>query len=399
MPILVINAGSSSLKFGLFLPDSNTALASGLVDWAGRHDEATLRISQPGKDVESTKLDVPDHRTAFAHAVQALREQGFIQDTAREIAGVGHRVVHGGTAFQHSVRIDGEVKAEIDRLSTLAPLHNPPALQGILAAEAALPDVPQVAVFDTAYYADLPAAAHVYPLPYRWYAEWGIRRFGFHGISHAYCANRAAEMLGDTTGQLRVISLHLGNGASATASGGGKAVATTMGFTPIAGLMMGTRPGTIDPGILLHVQRAHGLTVDDIDRALNRESGLLGVSGVSSDFRHVEEAAEQGNERAKLALELFAARVKSTVGALTVTLGGVDALVFTAGIGTHATRLRETVCDGLECLGLHMDTRQNANCQPDMDIATENATGRILVIQTHEELMIARETLRCLEGA
>jgi acetate kinase len=326
------------------------------------------------------------------------------------------------------VRVDAAVKAEINRLTELAPLHNPEALEAIAAVEATLPGVPQVAVFDTNFYAALTPAHHVYPVPYAWYEEWGVRRFGFHGISHAYCATRAAEMLdrgqdrGNDRGQdrvdagrdgLRLVTCHLGNGCSATASRGGVAIATTIGFTPMDGLMMGTRAGALDPGILTYVQRRRGLTTADLDEALNHEAGLKGVSGVSSDYRQVEAAAAQGNERARLALAIYANRVREAVGSLAVTLGGIDALVFTAGVGEHAAALRAAVCDGLACLGLRLHPRKNLACAPDADITADGdgdgdgdsgdgdgdrkiGDGRILVIRTQEELMIAREVRRVI---
>lgn len=385
--ILVINAGSSSLKFGLF-DRSGQDLASGLIDWRGQAQaELVIRARSAGETRKT--LAIANHRDAVKHALTALHDLKTPAITA-----VGHRIVHGGTVFQDSVRIDQRVKEEIRRLSELAPLHNPPALAALSGVEEALPIVPQVAVFDTAFFARLPPQAHVYPLPYEWYESWGVRRFGFHGISHAYCAGRAAELLGRR--DLRLVTCHLGNGCSASAIRSGAACATTMGFTPIEGLMMGSRSGSIDPGILLHVQRRHGLTIEQVDDALNHRSGLLGVSGVSSDYRQVREAAEHGNDRARLALAIYADRVRSTVAALAVTMGGVDALVFTAGVGEHASDLRSAVCTGLECLGLRLDPSKNADCKPDTDIAAADSSGRILVIHTQEERMIAGEVLRII---
>lgn len=365
MAILVLNAGSSTLKFGLFESGAAEAAAA--------------------KTVEGTDL-----RTSLRQALAAAR--------GRRIEAVGHRVVHGGTAFRRSVRIDEAVRSTLERLCELAPLHNPPALQGIAAAAEALPGIPQVAVFDTAFYADLPPMAYVYPIPYEWFTDWGIRRFGFHGISHAWCAQRTAELLGEGAGAQRFITCHLGNGASATASRGGIAIATTMGYTPMEGLMMGTRCGSIDPGILPAVERERGLTAEQLEEILNHRSGLLGVSGVSSDFRQVEAAERAGNARARLALEIYADRVRSAVGALAVTLGGVDALVFTAGIGENAARLRASICEGLECLGLRLDPASNAACRPDADVSSADSAAPILVLHAREELMIARETRRVVGG-
>jgi acetate kinase len=353
--ILVLNAGSSTLKFGLF-DDALARLAGGTIEEAGD-----------------------------PHAALATVLGGLPAAPTR----VGQRVVHGGTRHTRSVVVDPDVRAEIAALAELAPLHNPPALAAIDAVAAALPAVPQVAVFDTAYFATLPPRRFVYPVPYGWYADWGVRRFGFHGISHAWAAERAAAMLGRA--DLRVVSCHLGNGCSATASRGGVAVDTTMGFTPLDGLMMGTRPGALDPGILVHVQRRHGVDAETLDRLLNHGSGLLGVSGVASDFRAVEAAAAGGDPRARLALEIYADRVRGAIGALAVALGGVDALVFTAGVGENAAGLRAEICAGLACLGLAIDPARNAAARPDADVA---AAGHILVVHAEEERMIARETAR-----
>jgi acetate kinase len=303
--------------------------------------------------------------------------------------------VQGGEKLSQSLRIDAQVLAELRRLVDLAPLHNPPALEAIAAIEGALPGVPQVAVFDTSFYATVDATHHVYPVPYEWYANWGIRRFGFHGISHAYCAARAAELLGGRR-DLRVVSCHLGNGCSATASRGGAAVATTMGFTPLDGLMMGTRPGALDPGLLIHVQKHRGLTLDALDVVLNHGAGLAGVSGVSRDYRAVEAAAALGHTRARLALDIYALRVREAIGALATSLGGLDALVFTAGVGENGPALRAAVCEPLAFMGVELDPRHNASGARDRDVAAAGARVRVLVLHTEEEWMIAREVQRVL---
>lgn len=389
MSILVINAGSSSLKFALFDSDAVEERASGWVDWKADPQNATLTMRRPGAEPIKEQAAVPDYALAVSAALRLLGRAGLL-DGPRAVTACGHRVVHGGLRFRSGVRLTPEVKAALAELSAVAPLHNPPALMAIDAAEAALPGVPQVAAFDTAFFADLPPRAYVYPLPYEWYSDWGIRRFGFHGISHAYCAERAAELL-PAKSELRLVICHLGNGCSATAVCGGKPVTTTMGFTPMEGLMMGTRSGSVDPGILLHVLRQHGVRSDRLDTILNKESGLLGVSGASGDFRSVEEAAAQGNERARLALDLYADRVRATVGALAVTLGGVEALVFTAGVGENAAAFREQICNGLECLGLRLDPERNRAARPDADVADVGSPGRILLVHTREEQRIARE--------
>ncbi len=400
MSILVFNAGSSSLKFGLFTNDPACAwLASGALDWAGGDRHRTLLTLRTAEimPASSRTVEVPEDRAAVRCAIQALAEAQ--PDGSRSVADiqvVAHRVVHGGAEFPESVLIDDTVRKGIARWSELAPLHNPPALAVIAAAEAALPHARQVAVFDSAFFAHLPPRAHVFPLPYHWYSEWGVRRFGFHGISHRYCAARAAEVLGRDPAELRIINCHLGGGCSAAAIHNNIAVASTMGFTPLDGLMMGTRPGSLDPGILPHVVRRHGLTADDLDAALNNGSGLLGVSGVSSDFAEIERAAEQGNSRACLAVDMFADRARATVGALAVGMGGVDVLSFTDRVGENSPALRAKVCQGLECLGLRLDPLRNAANRPDSDLSPADSPARILVIHTQEELMIAREAQKLI---
>jgi acetate kinase len=366
--VLVLNAGSSTLKFSLFSGRSAAVAADGILE-------------HPPRD-------------AVAAILASIRKPL----AADPVDAVGHRVVHGGRALTESVAIDDKVIEEIARLSELAPLHNPPALAAIAAAREAIPGVPQVAVFDTAFFADLPLDRHVYPLPYEWYAERGIRRFGFHGINHAYCAGRAAEFLGLPPEGFRVVTCHLGNGCSATATRGGKAVATTMGFTPLEGLTMGSRAGSVDPGILLHAMERMGLSAEELDEVLQRRSGLLGVSGVSSDFRAVQAAAKSGNRRAALALAIYAHSVRAAIGALAVALGGVDALVFTAGVGENAVDLRQEVCEDLAFMGLRLDPVRNRTLQPDSDLAAEDSRGRILILRAREDLHIAREALRALRG-
>jgi acetate kinase len=391
MSILVINAGSSSLKLALFEGDSVEARAAGTIDWKAEGQPASVRFQVQGRPAEHAPAEIRDYAGAVGQALQLLRDAGLLAGSVRA---AGHRVVHGGEHFRQSVVIDATVKDALARLAQEAPLHNPPALAALAAAAAALPGVPQVAVFDTAFHATLPPSAFLYPVPHAWYEKWGVRRFGFHGISFAYCTGRAAEMLGRDPAGLRLVICHLGNGCSATAVRGGASVATTMGFTPLEGLMMGTRSGSVDPGALLYVQRQHSLSAAQLDDILNHQSGLLGVSGIASDFRQVEEAAQGGHERARLALAVYAERVRAAIGALAVTLGGVDALVFTAGVGENSANLRAAVCNGLECLGLWLDAQGNAACRPDADIATADSRGRILVIHTREDLVIAREARR-----
>ena len=398
MSILIINAGSSSLKFGLFREQSCDRLIAGQIDWAnGDRQQARLLVRPCDGTTLCSEVAVPDSASAATCALQAaLAAIQPGRGGVPPITAVGHRVVHGGVEFRASVKLDGQVKAGIARWSELAPLHNPPTLKAIEAAETALPGKPQVAVFDTAFYAQLPPKAYLYALPYEWYEKWGIRRFGFHGISHAYCAGRAADLAGRDAGQLRVVSCHLGGGCSATAIRGGVAVAMTSGFSPLDGLMMGTRCGSIDPGILLHAQQQQGLTRQELNRALNYSAGLLGVSGVSADLAQIEAAAAQGNERARLAFDMFADQVRGAIASLAATLGGVDVLTFTDRIGEGSAALRRAVCEGLQFMGIKLDPQRNAVARADADVATVDSSVRVMVIHTEEELMVARETCRVL---
>jgi acetate kinase len=392
--ILLFNAGSSSLKATLMDSADGVVLACGTADWAG----STTRYQYAGSGDGETSIQVP--WTGYAAAVHQ-----FIEDLKRNeprktrdgsgLAAVGHRVVHGGP-FTTSVCITEDVRTQIAELAALAPLHNPPSLETLAAAEAELPGVPHVAVFDTAFHATLPPKAFTYPVPDRWTRGWGIRRYGFHGLSHAYCARRAADMLSRPLEELRLVICHLGHGCSASAVQAGRCVDTTMGFTPLDGLMMATRSGSIDPGIVLQVQQQHGLSPAEVETALNRESGLLGISGISADMRQVLAARQTGDERADLALAVYAHRIRQAVGALAVTMGGIDALVFTAGVGEHASVVRETVCDGLECLGLELDPVRNASATTDADVASSASTGRIFIIRTREDLTMFEEVQQVL---
>ncbi|MFT5301385.1 MAG: acetate kinase [Mariniblastus sp.] len=398
MSILVLNAGSSTLKFALFDGDAENDLCHGVVDWQGHKNLATLKLKAVSlSDEFVAHAELASYGDAVGWICRSLEENGF-RDL---IVAVGHRVVHGGTEFRKPVIIDDSVNERLRKISKLAPLHHPPVLATFEATSIELPDATQVAVFDTTFFADLPKKAVVYPVPYDWHERYGVRRFGFHGISHSYCAKRAERLLGRVGDpDLRLIVCHLGSGSSATAIIGGHPINTTMGFTPLEGLMMGTRSGSIDPGIMIYLMQEHGYSADRLAEELNRNSGLLGVSGVSSDFRTIEKAAESpainGNGRAALAIEMFADRVRSTIGGLAVTMGGVDGLVFTAGIGENSATLRQQVCQGLECLGLQLDVFQNETIRSDADIATPDSIGRILVIRTREERMVACETIRLL---
>lgn len=396
MTILLLNAGSSSLKASL-VEAMGRVIASGAADWAG----GTCRyrfVTTEGKE-QSVPVSWQGHRAAVMRFVEDLKTVPPIalRDFGALMA-VGHRVVHGGD-FRNAVRITPQVRARIQELCELAPLHNPPSLEALAAAEELLPQAPHIAVFDTAFHSTLSPEAYTYPIPGRWTNDWGIRRYGFHGLSHAYCSRRASEFLGRPVSNLRLVICHLGHGCSASAVQSGRCVDTTMGFTPLDGLMMATRSGAIDPAIITYVQERHGLTTDDVETALNRESGLLGVSGISADMRQVLAAATSGDESAKLAINIYARRIRQTVGAYAATMGGIDALIFTAGVGEHSAEIRAMVCHGLDCLGLRLDEAANRQCRPDADIATADSTARILVLATREDEEMLREVLRVLNKA
>jgi acetate kinase len=335
------------------------------------------------------------HAEALRQAVRDLTpaRAGLEQDSS--LAAVGHRIVFGGE-FTSAVRLGPAVRSGIAELSELAPLHNPPGLETLAAAEVELPKVPHVAVFDTSFHATLPPAAYTYPLPGCWTREWKIRRFGFHGLSHAYCAGRAAAIVGRPLEELRLVICHLGSGCSASAVLHGRCVDTTMGFTPLDGLMMATRSGSVDPGILLYVQRYRGLSARQVEDALQHEAGLFGVSGISGDMRVVLAAARAGNPQAQLAFDVYTHRVRQAIGALGATLGGIDALVFTAGVGENSPEVRAASCQGLRCLGLELDPDANGAAREDADLARPESPGRILVVRTREELAMLDDVLRVL---
>lgn len=396
MNILLLNAGSSSLKCTLMESAAGRVVARGLADWAG--SETYYQYAGSDGPERSEKVSWRGHAKAVHRFVfDLLHAVPVVLPEESVLAAVGHRVVHGGP-FTFSVRITPQIRSRIAALADLAPLHNPPSLETLTAAETELPGVPHVAVFDTAFHATLSPEARTYPLPANWSREWGIRRFGFHGLSHAYCARRAADMLGRPAEDLRLVICHLGHGCSTSAVRGGRCIDTTMGFTPLDGLMMATRSGSIDPSIVLHVQQHHGLTAEQVEAALNRESGLLGVSGISGDMRQVLAAARAGHDQARLALGIYTHRVRQAIGALVVTMGGVDALVFTAGVGEHAREVRASICAGLECIGVQLDAQANSSCLPDADVARPGSRGRVLVIATREDVTMLREVLQVLGG-
>jgi len=394
MKILVCNSGSSSLKFSLYEAEQEVLLAEGSIDWTTR--PTLLIFRRPGQPEIREELHLRERNEAVERIRADLQAgpSAVLRDVA-EVGAVGHRVVHGGRRFTAAVRITPEVKSAIGELSELAPLHNPASLEGISAIEQVLPSIPQVAVFDTAFHTTLPAAAQTYALPRIWRTEWGIHRYGFHGLSHAYCARRAAEMLGRNDS--RLVIAHLGNGASVSAVQNGICMDTSMGFIPLEGEVMGTRCGSLDPGVLLYVLRRKGLTVEQLDHALNYESGLLGLSGISSDMRQILKEAPN-NPDAHLALEVYIHRLVQTIGGMAAVLGGVDGLVFTAGVGENSAQVRGLVCENLRHLGLELDTTANARCKPDADIASRASHSRILVISTREDLTIVRETRRLIHS-
>jgi acetate kinase len=388
--ILVCNTGSSSLKFSLFDAEDELLLAEGGIDWLRKPTRLVIRQADRPEIREDLKLE--KHANAVVRILEHLQAgPSAALDSLEDLRAVGHRVVHGGDRYSSAVLITAEVKRTIEELTELAPLHNPASLDGITAVEQALPQVPQVAAFDTAFHATLSEAARTYPVPKKWTREWGIRRYGFHGLSHSYCTGQAAKMIGRPG--LRLVIAHLGNGASVSAVCDGICVDTSMGFTPLEGLMMATRSGTVDPGILIYLLRHKGLDVNALDQALNYESGLLGISGTSSDLRQLLSELPH-NPDAKLAVEVYVHRIVQTIGAMAATLGGIDALVFTAGAGERAVEIRKRVCETLKYLGLELDRTANETCQPDADIGTPSSRVRILVIATREDLTIMRETRR-----
>ncbi|MDD6611014.1 MAG: acetate kinase [Clostridiales bacterium] len=400
MNVLVINAGSSSLKYQLFDMDTKGVLAKGLCERIGI--DGRLTHTNPKKE-DKYKADVPmkDHADAIRAVINILidKEWGVIESMS-EIDAVGHRVVHGGEYFADSVLIDESVIDAIDACIPLAPLHNTPNLIGIDACKNVMGEnVPQVAVFDTAFHQTMPPVDYIYSIPYEFYQKYKIRRYGFHGTSHKYVAQQASEMLGIPLEHLRIITCHLGNGSSVTAIKGGKSIDTSMGFTPLAGLPMGTRSGDIDPAIISFLCEHENKSAEEMLEVMNKKSGVLGVSGVSSDFRDLDNAINEGNDRAKLAKDIFINSVKKLIGAYIAEMGGVDAVVFTAGVGENDRSVRWDVCEHMEYLGIKVDPEKNKYRGRQMDISVDYARVRVLVIPTNEELVIAEDTKRLVEKA
>ena len=398
MNVLVINAGSSSLKYQLLNPDTQEILAKGLCERIGIDGKFTYKPT--GKTaVKAADVAMPTHSEAIQAVLNALvdKDNGVIA-SMKEIDAVGHRVVHGGEKFAKSVRITDEVMATIEECNPLAPLHNPANIIGIRACQQLMPGTPMVAVFDTAFHQTMPPVAYTYALPYEYYEQDKVRRYGFHGTSHKYVSQRAAAMLGKPIEELKLISCHLGNGSSITAIDGGKSVDTSMGFTPLAGLPMGTRAGDLDAGILQYLMNKHGMNIDEMLNVLNKKSGVEGISAISSDFRDLENAEAQGNQRAELALRVFDYSVKKYIGAYAAAMGGVDAVIFTAGVGENGPETRESACAGLEFLGIKIDPEKDKVRGKEMDVSADDAKVRVLVIPTNEELMIAMDTAAIVKG-
>jgi acetate kinase len=389
--IIAINAGSSSLKFQLLQMPEEEVLTKGLVERIGLND-SIFTIEVNGEKIKEVK-DIQDHSEAVSMLLDKLIKHNIIS-SLDEIEGIGHRVVHGGEKFNDSVLITDEVLKEIEEISYLAPLHNPANVVGIKAFKNVLPNVPAVAVFDTAFHQSMPEKSFLYSLPYEYYEQYGIRKYGFHGTSHKYVSERAAELLGRPVEQLRLLSCHLGNGASIAAIEGGKSIDTSMGFTPLAGVTMGTRSGNIDPSLIPYIMQKTGQSAEEVLNVLNNKSGMLGVSGFSSDLRDIESEAEQGNERAELALEVFASRIHKYIGSYAARMAGIDAIIFTAGIGENSTAVRERVLRGLEFMGVYWDPALNQVRGKEAFISYPHSPVKVIVIPTNEEVMIARDTMR-----
>lgn len=396
MKILVINCGSSSLKYQLIDMQNEEVIAKGLAERIGI-DGSVLKHQPKNSDKIVIERPMPTHKEALQTLVDALTDSsyGVIKNMA-EIAAVGHRVVHAGEKFAYSVVLNEDVMGALKECIEIAPLHNPPNIMGIEACRQIMPNVPMVGVFDTAFHQTMPKEAYTYAIPYEFYEKYKIRRYGFHGTSHKYVSERAAEILGKPLSELKLITCHLGNGASVAAVKYGKSVETSMGFTPLEGLAMGTRSGDIDPAIVKYLAEKENLSVAKVDDMLNKKSGVFGISGVSSDFRDIEEAAEKGNTRAQLALDVYIHRVKKYVGAYAAIMNGADAIIFTAGLGENSPETRRDVCKDMDFLGIELDESKNKVRGKETDLTKEGSRVKVLLIPTNEELMIARDTKKLI---
>lgn len=394
MKIFVVNCGSSSIKYQLIDMADESVIAKGLVERIGI-EGSVLTHTPAGKDKVRLESSIPNHVDGIKKVLAALVDPNYgVIKSMDEIGAVGHRVVHGGEIFNQSVVITDEVLKQIEALSDMAPLHQPANLAGIRACQEVMPGTPQVAVFDTAFHQTMPPVAYMFGVKYEEYKEYGIRKYGFHGTSHKYVSGVAAAMLGKDIKDTKIITCHLGNGSSITAVDGGKSVDTSMGFTPLDGVLMGTRTGSIDPAVVPVLMQKKGLDAAGVDKYMNKECGVLGVSGVSSDFRDLEDAAAKGNERAQLALDMFCYQVKRYIGAYAAAMGGVDAIVFTAGVGENDIHTRQQVCEGLEFLGVKLDAERNNVRGKATEISAADSKVKVFLIPTNEELAIAQDTLR-----
>ncbi|WP_294129220.1 acetate/propionate family kinase [uncultured Clostridium sp.] len=397
MKTLIINCGSSSLKYQLIDMSTEECMVQGLVERIGI-EGSLLTQKVEGKDKYVINAEIKNHKEAIKLVLQALIDpiHGVIK-SMDEISAVGHRVVHGGEKYSDSVLINDEVLQSIKDCIVLAPLHNPPNVIGIEACKELMPNTPMVAVFDTAFHQTMPKHSYICPLPYDLYQKYGIRKYGFHGTSHKYVSNKVAEVIGKDIKDLKIVTCHLGNGCSLAAVKNGKSVDTSMGFTPLAGVMMGTRSGSIDPSVISFLIEQHGYTIEEVDELLNKKSGVLGISGVSSDFRDVLAAAESGNERAKLALEIFYYKVRTQIAAYAGAMGGIDVIVFTAGIGENSSITRKEILKGLEFFGFELNEENNEIRGKIQEISTEDSRVKVYVVPTNEELMIARDTAKLVK--
>jgi acetate kinase len=392
MKILVINCGSSSLKYQLFDMTDESVLAKGLVERIGI-EGARIKHTRTGMDSVIKNTDISNHKVAFKVVVEALLDEKHgVLKSLDELAAVGHRVVHAGEKYAGSVMITQDVINALEECVPLAPLHNPANLMGIYAVTDALPNIPQVGVFDTAFHQTMPGCAYMYGVPYHYYEKYKVRRYGFHGTSHFYVSRRAAEILGKPVESLNIVTCHMGNGSSIAAVKGGKSVDTSMGFSPLPGVIMGTRSGDVDPLLISFLAEQEGIDNKAMSHILNKESGLLGISGISSDLRDVEEAADNGNSRAKLAEDMLYYGVKKYIGSYAAAMGGLDVLVFTTGIGENSARAREGICSGLEFMGVKIDREKNKVRAKETVISTEDSRVKVLIVPTDEELVIARDT-------
>ncbi len=398
MKVLVINCGSSSLKYQILDMTHESLLCKGLVERIGM-DGSVITHEKIGMDKVKTEVPMKDHKDAIEQVLKAVQDPATgVVASMDEIGAVGHRVVHAGEKYASSVLITEEVIKALEECVELAPLHNPPNLLGIAACQELMPDTPMVAVFDTAFHQTMPPESYIYAIPYEYYQKYRIRRYGFHGTSHKYVAERAAKILNTDLGDLKLITCHLGNGASVSAIKRGKCIDTSMGFTPLEGLVMGTRSGDIDPAIVTYIREKENLPQGKVNEILNKKSGVLGISGVSSDFRDIEAAVEEGNERAALALKVFAHKVRFYIGAYIAEMNGVDAIIFTAGVGENDAMMREIICNNLGNLGIKLDPVKNKIRGKETIISADDARVKLIMIPTNEELMIARDTYNIVTG-